>query len=1303
MAPNNYYQTYHANTQNSSNPQQTYPGYHAQTSMSNQPSGQYQTSGAPSAPPAPPTHDTYQGYQQQYAQQGTGYGSNQSYSWNTAYGANSGNPTAGSAAEALSSMSMADHLRTTDATYTSGYNTSSGMSDRNVAALSKYNQSSSGAPQAHQAHTIQDASRSSGTGSHTAHAQRTSRPESVSSISSGYAAPTQRQAPPRLPTPGAPSAASSQYPARRVQTMSTEHRSPSPAQFRASHNAQSSTTQRPVGSSLAAQYDDRGSRRLPSVSEATYGSSSTATRRQNYDRQTQNYEQSSVTVDPAHVYDPWQEKMRQTELARKAKEAEEAAAARAAEEAERNRKAEEARRLAEEARKAKEQREAEALRRVEEERRASIPTQANAAPKGKAETDGVKGKSATDARAQSKKAAPTATNTTSQSTPAAPAPASTAEDLEAQARMIMAKLREMNAKNPSLVAKIWEEERALHARESTRSPATHVAQPQSAPAPQVAPRANMGAVRPGSTQNGVVNGHVSGNRSVAGPIYPPQQPRQERYAPLPIPAPAPSKPSSGGTMWPQEKKGELAAAAAKWLNEIPSNVNNKVSPADISRMLDSNPTYLDLCERLEGLGVQLERRTFAQALLKACPDINNKSQTQKPPMPPGVRQLPPPGAAGERPAALTKQIAQPLHGSPTPHPTDDDMGPAPVEDQTYDAPPAPGPDAVQSPYFQPPPVSSTPGAVAPIVTMISSRNSAQPMRMPSVKPATKADAARKREFSEIPPPTAQQTTFINPNLRQFNNSPNGMPIQPHAAPQPVHPPPPVYDEFYNYADLVKPIDSRKALRRSTYNPNTIARDVLLAAGKHPEMRALNAHLEPLKLAFRQVEDRSDLDTFRWDVVDPGEPPPGYYSNGGAEAEEDADDEEDEPQPRARARVMVQAGVGGGGGSAATFRAADYNHTDPAATKSIFKKPRGRPPRHSGPGFVSRTPGSSGADPAHRQRASGQGGGNGSAGPGGPPPSNIGRGPHVTPAGRLPSASASGSAGAPRSQGGGVGYSAFRVQGNGPDGSPLPKKRGRPVGWRKSIHGSAAVQAGTVRPGQGSGLRNVTKPGAGGGGGGSGAVVEIRSSNSPAVRQEVEYRVYKCRWQGCKAELHNLETLRKHVFKIHTTPTASGRWQCRWEGCGETVTVTDEATGEESDAHRYLEFGDGEKWRGHFGAAHLGELAWRLGDGPKGVERYVHSHDSDAYLSDRSGRRVTPQIAAPSGTPASSSALPHPTGPGRPAKKSDEQKALEVQQRLEQQKRDIGPGVDRGGARLANEKRRAGFIDNEGGEEVVDED
>ena len=59
------------------------------------------------------------------------------------------------------------------------------------------------------------------------------------------------------------------------------------------------------------------------------------------------------------------------------------------------------------------------------------------------------------------------------------------------------------------------------------------------------------------------------------------------------------------------------------------------------------------------------------------------------------------------------------------------------------------------------------------------------------------------------------------------------------------------------------------------------------------------------------------------------------------------------------------------------------------------------------------------------------------------------------------------------------------------------------------------------------------------------------------------------------------------------------------------------------------------------------------------------------------------------------------GPGRP-KKSERDTAIEVQKAIEKKKRDIGPGIDRGGATLANPKRRTGFIDDEDFEKLVDD-
>ena len=93
-----------------------------------------------------------------------------------------------------------------------------------------------------------------------------------------------------------------------------------------------------------------------------------------------------------------------------------------------------------------------------------------------------------------------------------------------------------------------------------------------------------------------------------------------------------------------------------------------------------------------------------------------------------------------------------------------------------------------------------------------------------------------------------------------------------------------------YMDVIRPLKRRDARRRSEYNAKTIARDVLIAAGRHPDMRPLNAHLDSLRRNFYSVEFTSDLATFNWDVVDPKP-----ADDLGADLDgmiQDADDEDD---------------------------------------------------------------------------------------------------------------------------------------------------------------------------------------------------------------------------------------------------------------------------------------------------------------------------------------------------------------------------------------------------------------------------
>ena len=50
----------------------------------------------------------------------------------------------------------------------------------------------------------------------------------------------------------------------------------------------------------------------------------------------------------------------------------------------------------------------------------------------------------------------------------------------------------------------------------------------------------------------------------------------------------------------------------------------------------------------------------------------------------------------------------------------------------------------------------------------------------------------------------------------------------------------------------------------------MARDILIAAGRHPQERPLNAHIA--SLLGKHIDLDSDLSTFDWDAIDPGGPP-----------------------------------------------------------------------------------------------------------------------------------------------------------------------------------------------------------------------------------------------------------------------------------------------------------------------------------------------------------------------------------------------------------------------------------------------
>ncbi|EAU34112.1 predicted protein [Aspergillus terreus NIH2624] len=101
----------------------------------------------------------------------------------------------------------------------------------------------------------------------------------------------------------------------------------------------------------------------------------------------------------------------------------------------------------------------------------------------------------------------------------------------------------------------------------------------------------------------------------------------------------------------------------------------------------------------------------------------------------------------------------------------------------------------------------------------------------------------------------------------------------------------------NRADIVKPFKETDAAKKAAYNPATIARDVLIAAGRHPTERPLNHHLLRLRDNFAAVDLTSDLASFRWDLVDPGQPTAPTPTDLDRVAKSRGDNEMRTPDPR----------------------------------------------------------------------------------------------------------------------------------------------------------------------------------------------------------------------------------------------------------------------------------------------------------------------------------------------------------------------------------------------------------------------
>ncbi|KAI1001909.1 hypothetical protein K3495_g6296 [Podosphaera aphanis] len=137
--------------------------------------------------------------------------------------------------------------------------------------------------------------------------------------------------------------------------------------------------------------------------------------------------------------------------------------------------------------------------------------------------------------------------------------------------------------------------------------------------------------------------------------------------------------------------------------------------------------------------------------------------------------------------------------------------------------------------------------------------------------------------------------------------------------------------------------------------------------------------------------------------------------------------------------------------------------------------------------------------------------------------------------------------------------------------------------------------------------------------------------------EPVYYPFKCEWKGCKAELMNMEILRKHVYAVHAKKLEGGGCQCLWRRCGEAWEICQEdlrsATGtrshkENSNQKWRIIYRNRREWKRHIEKHHMIPFSWHMGDGPRGSQLARPSTEwQQPHLFNAEGDQITPSVAA----------------------------------------------------------------------------
>ncbi|KAF7122657.1 hypothetical protein CNMCM5793_000767 [Aspergillus hiratsukae] len=408
-------------------------------------------------------------------------------------------------------------------------------------------------------------------------------------------------------------------------------------------------------------------------------------------------------------------------------------------------------------------------------------------------------------------------------------------------------------------------------------------------------------------------------------------------------------------------------------------------------------------------------------------------------------------------------------------------------------------------------------------------------------------------------------------------------------------------------DIAKPLNVNDAAEKLQYDPKTIARDVLIASGRHPTEAPLNHHLSRLRDGFIGLDTASDLETFRWDLVDP----------------------EKQANNTTMARDLRQS--------------APAHVTSAASTMARPAAPAQPSPPYPGVAATQQYPQQ---QPGQLQ----------------PQPPRTIQAPQTRPQQQFPSQQQLPSQ--PNTQ--------KQVQ---PPSRP-PSRSHPPPQVQLQVQPPSQPQS---KPGPSFQIRTKAQPSP-----------KAKSSPRPStnmvgrprgrppasskievtipVTSQIPYQVYTCGWENCQAELHNLEMLKKHIFKVHVPYTLT----CQWTDC----TFRENLPAVQLYKHVLSE--------------HVVSIAWTLGDGPSvpGTEGRV------------AGESPVPKTIPESIQPRGEDSLILPASYSSirafnrvHGNHTQLEKAMEIFKAVQRLKEQIGYGLDPGGCQLAT-PARVGRVSND---------